>query len=317
MNKAEAAMKTLLFLTLGISLYADIGSALSQARQALNRGELVNAEQILKAAIDSASNAKNLSVMDEPLDLLAQVYQREKKYPEAAATQQRRIDIWASMFGDNAVIVGRILGQLASLDRQAGNLPEAEFHSRRALAILTAAFLDKPPVAQAAMDLADILIAEHRDDEAEQMFALARRMFEASLGPSSTLTTGAAARLATLLRQSGHVAEANQLTQTAPAPVFRPGGTGANLVAAPRILSKVEPKYSEEARKNKLQGSIQLSLIVDATGMPTQIAVLRPLGMGLDESAIEAVSQWRFAPGTKNGAPVAVSAQIEVTLRLL
>jgi TonB family protein len=300
-----------------LSLSADTAAALTQARQALNRGELVNAEQILNSAIHSASNAKNLSVLDAPLDLLAQVYQRERKFPEAAAAQQRRIDIWAAMFGDNAVIVGRILGQLASIDRQAGNLPDAEFHSRRALAILTAAFVDKPPAAQAAMDLADILVAEHRDDEAEQMFALARRMFETSLGPSSHLTTGASARLATLLRQSGRVAEANQLTQTAPAAVFHPGGAGQNLIAAPHILSKVEPKYSEEARKNKLQGSILMSVIVDATGAPTQIAVLRPLGMGLDEQAVEAVSQWKFAPGTKNGTPVAVFSQIEVTFNLL
>jgi TonB family protein len=309
-------MRKTLFL-LVISAMAIFAGQIDGARSALNRGDLVNAEQMLLISIDAAQHSKNPAALDEPLDLMAQVYQREKKYPEAAAAQQRRIDIWASMFGDNAVIVGRILGQLALIDRQAGNLPDAEFHSRRALAILTAAFVDKPPAAQAAMDLADILIAEHREDEAEQMLALARRMFEVSLGPSSNLTTGAAARLATLLRQSGRVAEANQLTQTAPAPVFRPGGTGANLVSAPHILSKVEPKYSEEARKKKLQGSIQLSLIVDATGMPTQIAVLRPLGMGLDENAVEAVSQWRFAPGTKNGAPVAVYAQVEVTLHLL
>jgi len=59
-----------------------------------------------------------------------------------------------------------------------------------------------------------------------------------------------------------------------------------------------------------------LSMVVDATGTPTNIHVVRPLGLGLDEQAILAVQQWTFKPGTKNGVPVAVQAQIEVTFRL-
>lgn len=88
-------------------------------------------------------------------------------------------------------------------------------------------------------------------------------------------------------------------------------------MTAPRILSKVEPEYSEEARKGKLQGSVLLSVVIDSTGAPTQIAILRPLGMGLDEAAIAAVSQWKFSPGTKNGTPVPVFSQIEMTFHLL
>jgi TonB family protein len=68
--------------------------------------------------------------------------------------------------------------------------------------------------------------------------------------------------------------------------------------------SKVEPQYSEEARKRKLQGSIVVNLVIDTTGVPTQIVVIRPLGMGLDELAVSNIAQWRFAPGTRNGTPV-------------
>jgi protein TonB len=94
---------------------------------------------------------------------------------------------------------------------------------------------------------------------------------------------------------------------------YRPGGGVTNPVA----IYKPEPQYSEEARKAKWQGAVLLSLVVDESGNPIDIKVIRPLGLGLDEMAIKAVSQWKFKPGTLNGKPVKVQAQIEVTFRLL
>ena len=88
-------------------------------------------------------------------------------------------------------------------------------------------------------------------------------------------------------------------------------------ISAPSVLSKVEPEYSEEARKAKWQGTVVLSVIVDELGRPRNVKVQRSLGLGLDQKAIEAVSQWRFKPGLKDGKPVLVIATIEVNFRLL
>jgi TonB family protein len=88
-------------------------------------------------------------------------------------------------------------------------------------------------------------------------------------------------------------------------------------VSAPTILSKVEPEYSEEARKAKWQGTVVLSLVVDAQGRPQGLKVARSLGLGLDQKAMEAVAKWRFRPGMKDGKPVPVIATIEVNFRLL
>ena len=88
-------------------------------------------------------------------------------------------------------------------------------------------------------------------------------------------------------------------------------------VSAPSVLSKVEPEYSEEARKAKWQGTVVLSLVVDDQGRPQNLKVLRSLGLGLDQKAIEAVEKWRFKPGMKDGKPVPVMATIEVNFRLL
>jgi TonB family protein len=95
--------------------------------------------------------------------------------------------------------------------------------------------------------------------------------------------------------------------------VFRTGGG----VSAPTLLSKVEPEYSEEARKAKYQGVVLLYVEVDPTGKAINIRVLHSLGLGLDEKAMEAVKKWRFKPGVKDGKPVTVQAQIEVNFRLL
>ena len=94
---------------------------------------------------------------------------------------------------------------------------------------------------------------------------------------------------------------------------YRIGGD----VSAPVLVTKVEPEYSEEARKAKYSGTVLLSIVVDANGMPRDIHVVRPLGLGLDEKAIEAVSKWRFRPGMKGGRAVATQAQVEVNFRLL
>jgi TonB family protein len=88
-------------------------------------------------------------------------------------------------------------------------------------------------------------------------------------------------------------------------------------VSQPTLIAKVEPEYSEEARKAKWQGVVALQIIVDESGNPTNIKVIRSLGLGLDQKAIEAVMKWRFRPGMKDGKPVPVFANVEVNFRLL
>jgi TonB family protein len=90
-----------------------------------------------------------------------------------------------------------------------------------------------------------------------------------------------------------------------------------NGTTAPSVLSKVDPEYSEEARKAKYSGTVTLSIVVNTDGRAENIRVVKSLGMGLDEKAIEAVQKWRFKPGANKGAPVRVGAQIEVNFRLL
>lgn len=88
-------------------------------------------------------------------------------------------------------------------------------------------------------------------------------------------------------------------------------------VTPPQLIYKVEPEFSEEARKAKYSGIVELSIEVDTSGHARAFRVLRSPGLGLDEKAIEAVMQWRFKPGSQDGKAVVTTATIEVTFHLL
>jgi TonB family protein len=88
-------------------------------------------------------------------------------------------------------------------------------------------------------------------------------------------------------------------------------------ISAPAVLRRVDPEYSELARRTKMHGTVLLSVVVGSDGMAHDVRVVKSLGGGLDEKALEAVRSWRFRPGRRNGVPVPVRAQIEVNFRLL
>ena len=88
-------------------------------------------------------------------------------------------------------------------------------------------------------------------------------------------------------------------------------------VGAPVLIHQVDPEFSDEARRAKYQGVCMISIIVDVNGNPQNPRVVRPLGMGLDEKALEAVKQFRFKPAMKDGkTPVPVMITVEVNFRL-
>ncbi|MGA3027199.1 MAG: TonB family protein [Bryobacteraceae bacterium] len=90
-----------------------------------------------------------------------------------------------------------------------------------------------------------------------------------------------------------------------------------NGVSQPIPIYRPDPDYSEEARSARYQGTVIVALVVDEKGNPRDVRVVKALGLGLDQKAIEAVKKWRFRPGMKDGHPVRVIAQIEVNFRLL
>jgi len=93
---------------------------------------------------------------------------------------------------------------------------------------------------------------------------------------------------------------------------YRVGGD----VKPPRLIHSVDPEFTKEARKAKFSGVVEVYLVVDEDGNPTHVRVVRSAGMGLDEEAVKAVSQYRFKPATKDGKPVKVEVYIEVSFQM-
>jgi TonB family protein len=96
-------------------------------------------------------------------------------------------------------------------------------------------------------------------------------------------------------------------------PVYRvqPG-----TISAPHANYQPDPAYSDEAREAKYQGTCVLYLIVDASGAPRDLQIMTPLGLGLDDKAIASVSTWKFEPAQKDGEPVSVAINVQVSFRL-
>jgi protein TonB len=84
----------------------------------------------------------------------------------------------------------------------------------------------------------------------------------------------------------------------------------------PKVIHSVRPQYTKDALDAKLQGTVVVSALVDVDGAPTSVQVIRGLGKGLDEKAVECVGQWRFSPGLSHGEPIPAKVQIEVNFRL-
>jgi len=93
-------------------------------------------------------------------------------------------------------------------------------------------------------------------------------------------------------------------------------GTGGGITA-PVAIYRPDPEFSEQARKARYGGTVWLSIVIDTDGRARDIHVVRSLGMGLDEKAIEAVTRWKFKPALKNGHPIAVRATVQMNFTLL
>lgn len=88
------------------------------------------------------------------------------------------------------------------------------------------------------------------------------------------------------------------------------------FTSAPVGIYKVDPEYTEEARKEHIEGTVVLSTEVGTDGRAHDIRMIRKLGHGLDEKAVACLEQWEFRPAVKDGEPVAVRATVEINFLL-
>jgi TonB family protein len=100
-----------------------------------------------------------------------------------------------------------------------------------------------------------------------------------------------------------------------PAAIAKPARIGGP-VTSPRLLTHVEPEFDTAARAMKYSGIVLVNFVVDTQGKPHRFQILHPVGLGLDERAVAAVSQYTFQPATKDGSPVSVQLNVEVNFQI-
>jgi TonB family protein len=96
-----------------------------------------------------------------------------------------------------------------------------------------------------------------------------------------------------------------------PTPAYRIGGD----VKAPVLISRVEPVYPAEAREHGVSGLVIVEAVIDRRGKVRDVKVIKPLPFGVDRAAADAVKQWKFSPGTRNGEPVDVFGILTVQFK--
>jgi TonB family protein len=142
---------------------------------------------------------------------------------------------------------------------------------------------------------------------------VSRTSSTAALGRTAVVLVLALAAIALLNAQVEEAYQSKVAQSAASAIVFRAG----NGVTAPRVITRADPEYTEDARAAKISGTVMLHVVVGTDGVAHDINVVKGLDAGLDVKAVEAVQKWRFEPGTLNGSPVAVVATIEINFKLL
>lgn len=114
-----------------------------------------------------------------------------------------------------------------------------------------------------------------------------------------------------------NAAEMAEIASTATV-IFRlPGAADPSpQITRPVVIYKTEPEYSSEARKARVNGKVQLRLVVGKDGIPGDIRVVKSESPLLDQPALDAAGKWRFKPGSRNGVPVETEVTVEMNFRL-
>lgn len=307
----------------------------------------------LDGTIRAAIAQKNYEMLEKPAAAFAalQQYDPARKLLDSAAGIRQEVS------GAQSVDYGLGLMKIAELEKRRGNSNGAEEFYKKALAAMgeraesapalmyqglrrknpeeamddfeRAQRLDPALAGPASMWMALIRERQQRPGEAEALYqtSLAAERADSADAENTLRLYGR------FLKEQGRESEAAGVLDRAEAArksLVREGtprrrkAEGSptalrvgNGVTPPSVLSKSEPQYTDEARAAKYAGSVVIAVEIFPDGTAQNIEVIKGLGLGLDERAVEAIRRWRFKPGTRDGAPVTVAAHVEVNFRLL
>jgi len=288
----------------------------TMARTASAQAENEIAKKLLRVALEvQAKNTGELSKeYGRTLLKLAEMQWRTND-PAAAASFEK-----AAKLLDSQPDAAQALIAMAVMQINDKTPESAEMLLQRAVTI------DPKAAARAKMWIGVIRERQGRSEDANLVYTDGLSLAD----PGSADAADLMQLHARLLGAQGKIEEAGELGRRAleirraqtPLPVTGAGpksgvyriGPG---IVPPKVVSKVEPQYSPDARAAKYQGTVKLSVEINDRGLAENLQVVSGLGFGLNENAMASIRQWKFEPAKKDGQPVPVAATIEVNFRLL
>ncbi|MGD0666054.1 MAG: TonB family protein [Bryobacteraceae bacterium] len=289
-----------------------------EARQFARQKQYGSAQKLLAAALQlrEKSAGRQGAEYSEGLVKLGDLARVRKQYTEAAAFYQQAV---AAVAGE--ATAARPLTSLGVMLLDKKDYPQALDYFQKARAA-------DPD--HSGLPLTWTAVTYSREDGAAAQADAAFQQAIAADDPASADAATTQELYAIFLKLQGRDSESDAVQEKAVsirkalgAQVAKAPGAGSGVykvgdgTSAPAVLIKGEPEYSEDARVAKYMGKVVLFVEIGPDGVPHNIRVIRGLGLGLNETAIDAVSQWKFKPGTRDGVPVTVAATIEVNFRLL
>jgi TonB family protein len=236
----------------------------------------------------------------DPRELLYKVKEElaapgEPKIQKMISQLQQANDLWTKSSSEDPVYAESLDLLVLLLRRKLGNHRLGQWQTEAA------------PLAHGALE-----IRESHSDTSPDDLALALELV-ADTYPTGREGGGASFwRRASAIRADNIAAIQPREAEAENASIERVGGQ----VTQPQLISKVEASYTDLARLGGIQCTSGLSFVVNANGVPRRFGLRRGCGYGLDENAVQAARQWRFRPATKDGRPVNVVANIQVSFRL-
>lgn len=273
-----------------------VGAVLAAARYYVERGSLLKVRELLQNA-EQRQLRSGAGVFDTaPIEAnLADVEGRLHQWADQAATLGGLVQLWsASAEGPTSTVAVHFTLKQAQALRAQGNDADAN-----AAVLRAAAAMCRVSGPWKGFDFKSYLGPKAAE-------ALASGSGDASCwAEGQPKPSEAADEKSSVATQASPPASSAEVAH--PMPGIKP----------PKLLEKIEPQYSSRARRARLEGIVKLIMVVRTDGHPGDIRLTDPLGLGLDEKAIEAVKQWKFAPGEEDGKPRAILANIEVSFHLL
>jgi TonB family protein len=318
-RRGEPALRELVAKAYGQSLLKSrVAESLAAARSARSSDNFAAAEQAYNAALEAAISRENAQLASVALQA-ATFFEGQKQPEKAEAVLKRALDAEVSS-GPPLMKQIPILMRLRQVEQSLRNVNLVSVDTRLVKAWESGPGPESVVVARSLYDLSDSLLQNGQLADAERAIQRSIAILEKTYGSNAPQLRFALSRLSSIetrlgkadLAREARNREAATLPQPS-APTLRGGGG----VTSPRVTFKRDPEYSAAARNAGIQGSVMVSLVVDTNGTAADVTVVVPLGEGLDEKAVEAVKEWRFEPGTKDGQPVRVAATISVEFRLL